>query len=157
MHAEQITIRPAEGGDVEALSRLVVELGYEASLEGTQSRLARVTEAPGHRVLVAVTQAPQVVGWVHVFGAPRVESDGFAELGGLVVAAEDRGRGIGTQLVEAAEAWALRNGFDIVRIRSRVERGASHGFFENRGFSAVKTQRVYEKLLKEPESKNSEE
>ena len=42
-------------------------------------------------------------------------------------------------------------------IRSRVERSASHGFFENRGFPPVKTQRVYEKLLEDLEETKYEE
>lgn len=157
MNPQPISIRPAESGDIEALTRLVVELGYEASTRDTESRLVRVGGAPGHQVLVAENQAEELVGWVHVFGAPRLESEGFAELGGLVVAEEYRGHGIGSRLIEAAVGWARGQGFDAVRIRSRVERNASHRFFENRGFLPVKTQRVYEKLWRESKSKISEE
>ena len=157
MNPEPISIRPANDGDIEALTRLVGELGYEATARGTEARLARVVGTPGNRILVAVTEEKEVVGWVHVFGAPRLESDGFAELGGLVVAEERRGHGIGSRLIEAAEGWSRRQGFGTLRIRSRVERNASHRFFENFGFLPVKTQRVYERLLRESESKNSEE
>lgn len=157
MIPQHVTIRPATCGDAEALTHLVIELGYEASTLDTETRLARVTRAPGNRVIVAVTEASELVGWVHVFGAPRLESDGIAELGGLVVAEKFRGLGFGLRLIEAAEAWARDEGFDTLRIRSRVERSASHSFFENRGFSAVKTQRVYEKLLEDLENTKNEE
>lgn len=157
MNPQPISIRPAEDGDIEALTRLVGELGYEASARDTESRLARVAGAPGNRVLVAESEAEEVVGWVHVFGAPRIESDGFAELGGLVVAEEHRNHGIGLRLIEAAVDWAQCQGYDTMRIRSRVERNASHRFFEKRGFLPVKTQQVYEKLWRESKSKISEE
>lgn len=157
MNTPEITIRPADERDVSALTDLVNDLGYAASIGDTRSRLTRVMATPGHRVLVAVTDSAEVVGWVHVFAAPRVESDGFAELGGLVVAAEQRGRGYGARLVEAAEAFAQRQNFGAMRIRSRTDRLHAHEFFQKNGYRQAKTQHVYEKLFSENPGTNSKE
>ena len=95
----------------------------------------------------AETAEHELVGWVHVFGAARVESDPFAELGGLVVTEGWRGRGVGAQLVAAAERWALENGYRTMRIRSRTERVDAHRFFNRLGYSSRKTQLVFERAM----------
>ena len=81
--------------------------GYPNTGAGTADRLHIVLETARHAVLVAETRELAIIGWIHVFGAPRVESDAFAELGGLVVAESSRGKGVGTQLVASAKRWAL--------------------------------------------------
>lgn len=142
-----LVIRVATADDAPALSTLATELGYPTIDSETADRLRRVLEAPGHQVLVAETEAPEIIGWVHVFGTLRVESDAFAELGGLVVAESWRGRGAGSRLVAAAERWAWDSGYLRLRIRSRIERAEAHGFFERLGFAGSKTQRVFERSL----------
>ena len=148
MNEINLGIRVATAGDAPALGKLATELGYPATAAETTDRLRRVLEAPGHWVLVAATAAHEIIGWVHVFGTLRVESDGFAELGGLVVAESWRGRGAGTRLVAAAERWASDSGYSKLRIRSHVERADAHAFFERLGFSGCKTQRVFERSLR---------
>lgn len=137
-------IRAAISGDAPALGLLATELGYPTDAAETGDRLGKVLDSDCHAVLVAETENPAIVGWIHVFGTVRVESDPFAELGGLVVAESWRARGVGAQLVASAERWALDNGYHKLRIRSRVERSEAHGFFERLGFSGCKTQRVFE-------------
>ena len=147
MKERDLIIRAAGPGDAPALGALSTELGYPSSAAENADRLERVLAASGHRVLVAETEAHEIIGWIHVFGTVRVESDGFAELGGLVVTESWRGRGAGTRLVTAAERWASDHGYHKLRIRSRVERAEAHGFFERLGFAGCKTQRVFERSL----------
>jgi N-acetylglutamate synthase-like GNAT family acetyltransferase len=147
MVIDTVAIRRAVPADAEALAGLSADLGYDVSVEATNRRLKRVTANTDHEVLVAEDSSGTVAGWVHVFAAPRIESALFAELGGLVVAADQRRRGIGGLLIEAAEESARRLAAKKLRIRSRVEREPAHRFFERLGFETVKTQQVYEKLL----------
>lgn len=147
MSESEFFIRVAIPGDAQAVGRLATELGYPNNSAKTADRLAVVLATPGHRVLVAETADQEVVGWIHVFGTVRVESDSFAELGGLVVAERRRGRGVGTQLVAASEQWALDNSYRKLRIRSREERTEAHDFFRRLGFVGCKTQRVFERSL----------
>ncbi|NNG00406.1 MAG: GNAT family N-acetyltransferase [Desulfobacteraceae bacterium] len=51
----------------------------------------------------------QIKRWIHLFGANRVASDSFAEIGGLVVRSDCRREGIGRKLVERAMQWAETN------------------------------------------------
>ncbi len=143
----QYGIRVAIPGDGPAVGPLATELGYPNNRAETADRLGRVLATPGNRVLVAETEEQEVIGWIHVFGTVRVESEGFAELGGLVVAEIWRRRGVGAQLVAAAEQWAIENGYLRLRIRSREERTEAHRFFERLGFVAHKTQHVFDRLL----------
>lgn len=147
MSESKYVIRVATPGDAPAVGLLASEFGYPNNRAETADRLAGVLATPGHRVQVAETAEQEVVGWIHVFGTVRVESDSFAELGGLVVAESWRGLGVGTQLVAAAERWALDNGYRKLRIRSREERTEAHGFFKRLGFVGCKTQRVFERPL----------
>jgi len=140
-------VRVAVPGDAVAVGTLATEFGYPNNHAETADRLRSVLASPGHMVLVAETAQQTIIGWVHVFGAVRVESGPFAELGGLVVAKSWRGRGAGAQLVAAAELWALDNGYHKLRIRSREERTEAHGFFQRLGFVGCKTQRVFERPL----------
>ena len=149
MSSTIISTRPAVPDDAAALARLSEELDYTTSVEQTSRRLERVTSTKAHEVLVAEDAAGTIIGWVHVFAAPRIESALFAELGGLVVAAGHRRRGAGTRLIAAAEEAAQRFGACRLRIRSRVEREPAHRFFKDLGFETVKSQQVYERLVVE--------
>jgi len=147
MHEMDFVIRTAVPGDAPALASLAGELGYPSAVAEIAGRLSKVMDAPENQVLVAEAAAHEIVGWVHVFGAARVESDGFAELGGLVVAEAWRGRGIGARLVASAEQWARENAYHKLTIRSRADRAESHQFFEHLGFQVRKTQHVFERRL----------
>jgi len=76
-------IRLAVPGDAPVIGSLATELGYPNNYAETADRLRRVLASPGHMVLLAETAQQTIIGWVHVFGAVRVESDAFAELGGV--------------------------------------------------------------------------
>jgi len=139
-------IRIAGVDDASALAALSNRLGYQTSIEQSESRLISVLGSNDHAVFVACVDS-DVVGWVHVFLARRIESDRFAELGGLVVAETHRRRGIGRQLLARAEKWASDRGVAKLRVRSRADRDEARAFYDNLGFSITKTQRVFDKSL----------
>jgi len=157
MRTTNLNIRPAGPDDAADIARLSLELGYEATPGDITERLELMCSRDGHEVFVAEDATGHIVGWIHIFAASRVESDGFAEIGGLVVDATYRRRGTGARLVRAAEEAARHHGFGLLRVRSRVERGGAHDFYEDCGFSTVKTQRVYEKLVSENTDTNLKE
>ncbi len=144
-----IEIRSAAPVDAPALARLSAEFGYPAAADGLRERLADLLSDGHHEVLVAFLPDGTVVGWIHVFVAVRVESDRFAELGGLVVSRKHRRRGIGRRLMAAAEAWAVDHGGRRLRVRGRLERADAKAFYERTGFSETKVQRVLDKPLDE--------
>lgn len=131
--------------DADALATMAGELGYSSTPSAVRRRLAAVLDAADHAVLLARDSDGRPVGWVHVFVALRVESDVFAELGGLVVRADSRRRGVGAKLVAAARRWAAARGIDRLRVRTRVEREDAKAFYDALGFVECKRQRVLER------------
>jgi GNAT superfamily N-acetyltransferase len=142
-------IRLAIPSDCSRLAELSTELGYPMSAEEAAARLAELGGHPDHAILVA-DDGGRVAGWIQV-SLPRIfETPRRAEITGLVVDAGARGRGLGRELVAAAEAWARRQGCLAVRVRSNVVRERAHAFYRREGFREIKTQQVLEKDLTAP-------
>jgi GNAT superfamily N-acetyltransferase len=148
------------------IARLSGQLGYASTEEEIRQRLAALgcqerTNDPGDSVntrnsggavstndtVLVAEDADGVVGWIHGFVARRVEAEPFVEVGGLVVDDGRRGEGIGSRLLECAEAWARDNGYHKIRIRSNTVRGQTRGFYEGRGYEVTKTQWIFDKVL----------
>jgi GNAT superfamily N-acetyltransferase len=140
-------IRPAGLDDISELSALCEELGYPSQNQEVKKRLARIQDSRSDIILVAVEKGI-VIGWIHVFSALRLESDPFAEIGGLVVSSKQQGRGVGKILVSEAEKWAKKNGSATIRVRSRTSRIKTRQFYEKEGYIVIKEQNVFEKSLK---------
>src|SRR5262249_13526702 len=94
------------------------QLGYPSTAPQVPGRLAALPRDGGHRVVVAVDAGGWIVGFVHVYVLSHVESDARAEIGGLVVDAACRSRGVGRALMARAEAWARERGLPAVGLRS---------------------------------------
>ena len=150
----QITIRNAVLDDAAALAGLSHTLGYPASTHKVRARLLPIVDSNDNCVLVACAADGTVVGWVHVFLALRIETDEFAELGGLVVAEDQRGQGIASRLMRTAENWTIARGVNRMRVRSRSTRTAAHAFYQNLGFTKMKEQEVFEKNLKQDDEES---
>jgi len=147
MEGRPVHLRTAIGKDAPAIGALSAQLGYPDSSRRTVGRLEFILREKDHAVLVACLADESVVGWIHVFAAYRLESEAFAELGGFVVAENQRGRGIGRSLLLAAEHWVRERGLAKLRIRSRSERAEAHEFYRRLGFKCSKEQHVFDKKL----------
>jgi GNAT superfamily N-acetyltransferase len=139
-------IRRATHDHASALASLSAQLGYPSAKGAIRQRLLAIDRRNDQEVLVAEVDGT-VVGWVHVFRAERIVADSFAEVGGLVVDGERRGRGVGSTLLRAAEAWAHERGLPLMRIRSNVVRDEAHEFYVKRGYTGSKQQAVFDKPL----------
>ena len=141
----RLDIREATCADAENLASLAAQLGYPAWPEQMLTRLGCVDRATG-RVFVAVA-AGQVVGWIHVVLYYTLVTDHAAQLLGLVVDKNWRGRGVGRALLEAAEAWALEGGSEVMYVRSRITRVDAHAFYKHLGYRELKTSLTFVKPL----------
>ncbi|AXI02482.1 GNAT family N-acetyltransferase [Aquirhabdus parva] len=137
-----VIIRKAQLGDAEILAELSRQLGYPSTVAEVLERLEAILSQLDHHVLIAEIHG-QVVGWVHIFTAYRVESSPFAEIGGLVVDQNFRGKGIGLELVIQSKQWASDQGLGQIRVRSNVMREAAHRFYQRIGFEQSKTSIVF--------------
>ena len=88
-----------------------------------------------------------MVGWVQVHFTRWLASDARGEVVGLVVSADTRGRGIGRQLMQAAEAWTKEQGGALLVLRSNILRKETHMFYERLGYAATKTSLNFSKML----------
>jgi GNAT superfamily N-acetyltransferase len=144
-------IRPIEWDDV-AVASLVVQGGSltpEGEDEHQVQRYWDAVEETRRRrgdVLVAVVD-DEVVGVTQVMVFPHFQHTGgwCAELESVHVRGDMRGRGIGAQLLAAAEELARREGCYRVQLTSRNVRTDAHRFYEAQGFTAMS--QGFKKLL----------
>jgi GNAT superfamily N-acetyltransferase len=122
-------------------------LGYPASPEEVQRRLAPILCDEQHALFVAVAPGGTVLGWLHGYVCHLVEVEAHVEIGGLVVDEDHRHRGIGRLLLEHLEEWAAQRGCSAMRLRSNVVREDAHRFYEEVGYRVVKTQLAFRKVL----------
>jgi GNAT superfamily N-acetyltransferase len=132
--------------DAAEIARLAGELGYAASVEAVQARLALLLAHADHRISV-VERDRNLLGWIAVERRCTLESGERIEIAGLVVDARHRASGVGRLLLKDAEDWAQQLGFELICVRSNVLRDAAHPFYERQGYVRRKTQHFYVKAL----------
>ena len=142
-----IKVRAGETDDAERIAVLAAQLGYPVTAAQMEDRLRQLEREPGHAVFVAETPQAQVVGWVHVFVRRLLVTDRDAELGGLIVDERFRQSGVGAMLLRQAEGWATQQDCAAMRVRSNAVRDDAHSFYARAGYTTIKTQRVFHKVL----------
>ena len=140
-------IRTARLTDAAAIAHLTTELGYPSQPDEIARRLDVLLGRDTHFIAVAEVSS-EVVGWVAAERRLLLESGERAELVGLVVSVRTRRMGIGSELVKAAESWALAHGLPTIGVRSNVIRAEAHPFYERLGYARAKTQHAYRKELR---------
>lgn len=138
-------IRKARLSDASQLAELSKVLGYPVESEILRSRIKRILSREDHHLLVGESRPGEVAGWIHAAEQDVLESGRSCEILGLVVAANQRGRGVGRRLIEGVEQWASNRGLKRLSVRSNVSRTESHPFYERLGFVRVKSQHAYTK------------
>ena len=91
-------IREAVVSDAAAMASLSLQLGYPNTADEFRPRLTSLLSSDDNRILVAETDAPKVMGWIHVIPRLLLIDDPLAEIGGLVVDEKRRRRGVGKAL-----------------------------------------------------------
>jgi N-acetylglutamate synthase-like GNAT family acetyltransferase len=140
------TIRNADRNDLAALTALSGQLGYSVKESDVAERLEVILQRDDNAVFVAELDR-KVVGWAQVVAMRLLESPPFAELTGLVVDQDTRGRGLGRRLVEACAQWAHDRQLQQIRVRSNIVREEAHRFYMRVGFEKIKSQAVFAMTL----------
>jgi GNAT superfamily N-acetyltransferase len=139
-------IRPLQTEDAAAAAQLCVQLGYPTDASAVLARMQQIAGDRNRTVLVACVDY-EVVGWIDLNVEYHLQTEPVALIGGLVVSEAVRGRGIGRDLCQAAEAWARGRGITRMRVRSNAIRERAHAFYLRDGYTRVKTSAVFEKAL----------
>ncbi|WP_088893557.1 GNAT family N-acetyltransferase [Leptolyngbya ohadii] len=141
-------VRSAQLTDCDDLVALCHELGYRTSAEMLLRQLEAFQSHPDHAVFVAEAMTDRVIGgWVHVHLHCTLQEGQEAEIGGLVVAKEFRGQGVGKQLVQRAELWAQKQECSAIVVRSKVQRSDAHQFYQRAGYREIKRSIVFRQVL----------
>ncbi|GIG64101.1 GNAT family N-acetyltransferase [Phytomonospora endophytica] len=132
-----MSVRVVEAGDVEGLVEMFGQLGYPVTVEALAARIRRNT-APGYRAWVYTDADGRPVGFAggHVMW-PWERDEPVAQLMILIADERFRGRGAGSALVEAFEAWARGEGARQLMLGSGAARAEAHRFYERRGYVAT--------------------
>lgn len=132
-----LLIRDAREDDVEALARLMTELGYPSSPESMRGRFARISAHPSYSTLVA-ERGGEVVGVAGLATGHYYEWDeSYVRISAFVVDSGHRRRGVGQTLIEAAESRARSLGARTVFLNSGSHRSGAHRFYEDSGYEAT--------------------
>lgn len=142
------TIRPARPEDAADLAdiyiasaehhvRLDPSMYAHPDREAMVARYARrIASRPDAEILVAEAEG-RVVGWLEIIlrqptGEPRMNREAVQADIDIAVAPEQRGRGIGTLLMRAADAWALEHGAELITLEVHVANIDAVRFYQER-------------------------
>jgi GNAT superfamily N-acetyltransferase len=142
-----VRVRRAAVADAAEIARLSAQFGHPILVKDVRARIALLDAMPSQQLMVAEDPGIGLLGWIQVERRLILTAGERVEIIGLVVDAATRRRGVGTLLVNAVQQWTLGENLAAIVVRSNVVRDASHEFYLARGFSRVKTQHIYAKLL----------
>ncbi len=140
-------LRPATNRDLQTLSRLLLELGYEIADVDLGRRIDMVLAHSDHLLRLAVDADGDILGAVHAALHFDLTNGAYVEIEVLVVAASTRRSGVGRVLVRGVELWAAERGCYRVLVRSQLHREGAFAFYRELGYVPVKQQNV---LVREP-------
>lgn len=142
---QQITLRPASVSDAERIAALFTEEGYPAAASTIGARIERFTASNG-QVLVA-EDAGEILGFVAVHVMPRFEHDDtIGRVLALVVDAGARGRGVGHDLMGAADEIARQAGAAFIEVTAAHHRPEARHLYESLGYDATVTAYLRKRL-----------
>jgi ribosomal protein S18 acetylase RimI-like enzyme len=130
--APKLSIREARPKDAEAITPLIVALGYEITPAEAKQRLAALKKA-GEPALVAERgEVAGILTWHVTPVLHRPRSVGRITM--LTVAERLRGQGIGAALVAEAEKRLAAKGCGLIEVTSNTRRLRAHAFYERLGY-----------------------
>ncbi|PBC62217.1 GNAT family N-acetyltransferase [Streptomyces sp. Tue6028] len=99
--------------------------------------LERLSGDPNQHLMVAVRER-RVVGTLQLTVIPGLSRKGATRsvIEGVRIHADERGSGLGTQLIEWAIGESRRQDCQLVQLTSDVTRTDAHRFYERLGFTA---------------------
>ncbi|MEU0199077.1 MULTISPECIES: GNAT family N-acetyltransferase [unclassified Streptomyces] len=141
-----LEIRAAVADDVPAIVGMLADDPLGAQRESPDdlapylTALERLSADPNQHLVVAV-RGGRVVGTLQLTVIPGLSRRGATRsvIEGVRIHADERGSGLGTQLIEWAIAESRDQGCQLVQLTSDKTRTDAHRFYERLGFTASHT------------------
>jgi GNAT superfamily N-acetyltransferase len=141
-----LEIRAAVADDVPAIVGMLADDPLGAQRESPDdlapylSALERLSADPNQRLVVAVREG-RVVGTLQLTIIPGLSRRGATRsiVEGVRIHADERGSGLGTELIEWAIEESRAQGCQLVQLTSDKTRADAHRFYERLGFTASHT------------------
>ena len=138
-----LEIRAAVTEDVPAIVGMLADdpLGSQREspddLTPYLAALERLTADPNQHLVVAVRE-DRIVGTLQLTVVPGLSRKGATRsiIEAVRIHADERGSGLGTQLIEWAIAESRRQDCQLVQLTTDVTRTDAHRFYERLGFTA---------------------
>src|SRR4051812_3399924 len=138
-----LEIRAADADDVPAIVAMLADDPLGARRESPDDlspyldALERLRRDPNQHLVVAV-RGGRVVGTLQLTVIPGLSRRGATRsvIEAVRIHADERGSGLGTELIEWAVAESRRQNCQLVQLTSDVTRTDAHRFYERLGFSA---------------------
>lgn len=138
-----LEIRAAVAGDVPAVVAMLADDPLGARRESPDDltpylrALERLSADPNQHLVVAVREG-RVVGTLQLTVIPGLSRKGATRsvIEGVRIHADERGSGLGTQLIEWAIDESRRQDCQLVQLTSDASRTDAHRFYERLGFEA---------------------
>ncbi|MET9761063.1 GNAT family N-acetyltransferase [Streptomyces sp. NPDC006372] len=138
-----LEIRPATADDVPAIVGMLADDPLGAQRESPDdlspylAALERLRADPNQRLVVAVREG-RVVGTLQLTIIPGLSRRGATRsvIEAVRIHADERGSGLGTQLIEWAIDESRDLGCQLVQLTSDTSRTDAHRFYERLGFTA---------------------
>ncbi|WP_420111578.1 GNAT family N-acetyltransferase [Pseudactinotalea sp.] len=137
-----LDIRPATAGDLQAIVAMLADDPLGATRESPddltpyQAAFERLANDPNQHLVVAVREA-RVVGTLQLTIVPGLSRRGATRsiIEAVRIHADERGSGLGTQVIQWAIDESRRNGCSFVQLTSDATRADAHRFYERLGFT----------------------
>ncbi|WP_432080054.1 N-acetyltransferase family protein [Streptomyces sp. WAC 04229] len=141
-----LEIRRTTAADIPAVVAMLADdpLGAQREspddLDPYLAALERLDADPNQHVVVAVRDS-RVVGTLQLTIVPGLSRRGATRsiIEGVRIHTDERGSGLGTQLIEWAIDESRRQGCQLVQLTSDKTRTDAHRFYERLGFSSSHT------------------
>ncbi|MEU6915856.1 GNAT family N-acetyltransferase [Streptomyces olindensis] len=141
-----LEIRAAVADDVPAIVGMLADdpLGAQRESPGDLApylaALERLSADPNQHLVVAVREG-RVVGTLQLTIIPGLSRRGATRsiIEGVRIHADERGSGLGAQLIEWAIGTSRQQGCQLVQLTSDKTRADAHRFYERLGFTASHT------------------
>ncbi|MEU3717816.1 GNAT family N-acetyltransferase [Streptomyces californicus] len=138
-----LEIRPVTTDDLASVVAMLADDPLGAQRESPEDltpyeeALQRLTDDPNQHVVVAVREG-RVVGTLQLTIVPGLSRRGATRsiIEGVRIHGDERGSGLGTQLIQWAVDESRRQDCRLVQLTSDVTREDAHRFYERLGFTA---------------------